>query len=89
MITSGEYQLILRNDFMSFIHRSFYELNPQTELLIAPYIEIMAAKLEACRQGKVKRLIINLPPRYLKSHCAARSSTGRTGHLCQLWAGPG
>jgi len=71
MISSGEYQLILRNDFMSFIQRSFYELNPQTELLIAPYIESMAAKLEDCRQGKIKRLIINLPPRYLKSHCAS------------------
>ena len=71
MISSAEYQAILRHDFMSFIERSFYELNPQTELLIAPYIEIMAAKLEACRQGNIKRLIINLPPRYLKSHCAS------------------
>ena len=75
MISPAEYQVILRNDFMSFIEKSFYELNPQTELRIAPYIEIMAAKLEACRQGKIKRLIINLPPRYLKSHCASVAFT--------------
>lgn len=71
MVTHKEYQTILKHDFMSFIERSFYELNPQTKLLIAPYIEVMATKLEACRQGKIKRLIINLPPRYLKSHCAS------------------
>ena len=48
---------------MSFIERSFYELNPQTPFLTAPYIELMASKLEACRHGKIKRLIIDLPPR--------------------------
>lgn len=71
MITPEEYRVILQQDFMSFIERSFYELNPQTDLLMDPYIEVMAAKLEACRQGRIKRLIINLPPRYLKSHCAS------------------
>src|SRR3984893_17760956 len=62
---------ILRCDLMSFIERSFYELNPQTELLLAPHIELIAAKLEACRRGRINRLIINLPPRQLKSHCAS------------------
>lgn len=71
MVTHKEYQTILKHDFMSFIERSFYEFNPQTKLLIAPYIKVMATKLEACRQGEIKRLIINLPPRYLKSHCAS------------------
>jgi predicted phage terminase large subunit-like protein len=31
---------------------------------------MMATKLEACRQGKIRRLIINVPPRNLKSHCS-------------------
>jgi predicted phage terminase large subunit-like protein len=35
------------------------------------HIEVMAAKLEACRQGKIRRLIINIPPRHLKSLCAS------------------
>src|SRR3984893_15846899 len=66
-----DYTAILRRDFMSFIARSFYELNPQTELLVAPHIELIAARLEACRRGQITRLIINLPPRQLKSHCAS------------------
>jgi predicted phage terminase large subunit-like protein len=66
-----DYAAILRRDLMSFIERAFYELNPQTELLSAPHIELIAAKLEACRRGQINRLIINLPPRQLKSHCAS------------------
>ena len=71
MISSSEYRFILRNDLMSFIERAFYELNPQTQFLHGPHIEMIASKLEACLQGKIKRLIINQPPRGLKSHCAS------------------
>lgn len=56
---------------MSFLEATFYELNPGTRLQLSWYIEMMAAKLEDCRKGKIKRLIINLPPRYLKSHCVS------------------
>lgn len=69
-ISMDEYHAILRNDLASFIERSFLELNPQTEFLRARYIELMAAALEKCRTGETKRLIINLPPRTLKSHAA-------------------
>jgi hypothetical protein len=71
MLFADDYNHILKHDFMSFIERSFYELNPQTPFLGAPYIELMASKLEACRYGRTKRLIINLPPRQLKSHSAS------------------
>jgi predicted phage terminase large subunit-like protein len=67
-VTLDEYKLILRTDFTSFIERSFYELNPQAAFLVSPYIELIASKLEGCRRGEIKRLIINLPPRSLKSH---------------------
>ena len=70
-LTPEEYEYILRNDPMSFVERSFYELNPQTPLVGGGHIEVIAAKLDACRQGKIKRLIINVPPRHLKSHCAS------------------
>jgi predicted phage terminase large subunit-like protein len=73
MLTADEYYQLLRQDFMSFIERAFYELNPQTPFISGPHIEMMAAKLEACRRGKIKRLIINLPPRGLKSHCSSIS----------------
>src|SRR6202047_2171151 len=66
-----DYAAILRRDLMSFIERSFYELNPQTDLQRPPLLELIAAKLEAWRRGRINRLIINLPPRQLKSHCAS------------------
>lgn len=74
-MTETEYLELLRTDFLSYLHWAFFELNPAEKLLLAPYIELMASKLEACRLGKIKRLIINLPPRYLKSHCASVAFT--------------
>ena len=69
-LTMSEYQTLLRQDFCGFIERSFYELNPETEFLPNWHIETLAAELESCRCGDTKRLIINVPPRSLKSHCA-------------------
>jgi hypothetical protein len=31
------------------------------------HLEVIAAKLTAVREGKIRRLIINLPPRHVKS----------------------
>lgn len=62
---------VLRTDFPSFIHRGFDTLNPGTTFLPNWHIDLMAYQLERCRRGEIKRLIINLPPRGLKSHCAS------------------
>ena len=35
------------------------------------HLEVIAAKLTEVRQGKIRRLIINLPPRHLKSLMAS------------------
>jgi predicted phage terminase large subunit-like protein len=70
-VSFDEYRVLLRNDLMSFIERSFYELNPQANFIAGEYIELLAATLEKCCTGKTKRLIINLPPRTLKSHAAS------------------
>jgi predicted phage terminase large subunit-like protein len=70
-ISEREYQALLRNDLYLFIQRSFYELNPQTKYLPNWHIEEIAQTLEDCRLGTTKRLIINVPPRSLKSHCAS------------------
>ena len=69
--TRAEYTAMLRRDFCSFTQRCFHELNPQGRFLANWHIEVLAAKLEACRQGKIRRLIINVPPRHLKSLCAS------------------
>jgi predicted phage terminase large subunit-like protein len=70
-MTHEEFETLLRTDFTAFIERSFYELNPQTTFFPSSYIELLASKLEACRRGECTRLIINLPPRSLKSHVAS------------------
>ena len=59
LLTPEEYRTVLRQDFYTFLHRAFYELNPQTVFLPNWHIELMAAKLEACRLGHSRRLIIN------------------------------
>jgi len=66
-----EVQAFLRCDLALFIERSFSELNPQTQYLHNWHIEVVADALEQCRTGKLKRLIINLPPRSLKSLMAS------------------
>ena len=58
-LTPAEYQALLRQDFATFARRCFYELNPQTELAMNWHLEVIAAKLTAVRQGRIRRLIIN------------------------------
>src|ERR1700676_2568237 len=75
-LSRDEYEYFLRRNLMSFVERSFYELNPHTKFLNSPHIEVLISKLESCRQGKIRRLIINLPPRSLKSLCASIAFPG-------------
>jgi predicted phage terminase large subunit-like protein len=70
-LTPEEYRVLLRNDFATFVERAFYELNPHTDFITGQYIDLLAAALEKCRTGQTKRLIVNLPPRTLKSHAAS------------------
>ncbi|MGD1212633.1 MAG: phage terminase large subunit [Candidatus Acidiferrales bacterium] len=70
-ISREELRAFLRHDFVTFVEGSFNQLNPQTEYLHNWHIEVIAAFLEECRLGKLRRLIINLPPRSLKSHMAS------------------
>src|SRR5437016_12768077 len=70
-LSAQELCLILKEDLTSFIERSFYELHPGHRLDLAPHIEVIATRLQAVRRGEIKRLLINLPPRHLKSHCVS------------------
>src|SRR5207245_7426122 len=51
--------------------RCFYQLNPSTRFMMNWHIEVLASMLDDCRKGKVRRLIINVPPRSLKSLAAS------------------
>src|SRR5438445_5586124 len=70
-LTRAEYDTVLRQDFGTFVARCFHDLNPQTELARSWHLDVIAAKLTAVRQGTIRRLIINLPPRHLKSLLAS------------------
>src|SRR6266404_3162285 len=70
-LSPREYDAILRSDHGYFAARCFQDLNPQTELAMNWHLEVIAAKLTAVREGKIRRLIINLPPRHLKSLMAS------------------
>ncbi len=70
-VTRAELQAFLRLDFAAFVERSFYELNPDAVYLHNGHIEVIAEALEQCRTGRLRRLIINVPPRSLKSITAS------------------
>ena len=64
-------EAILRLDFPSFIAKVFSVINPGADYHANWHIELIAQYLEAVRQGQIKRLIINMPPRALKSVCVS------------------
>jgi predicted phage terminase large subunit-like protein len=70
-MSAAEYQVFVRNDPYTFMHRAFRELNPRSSFFHNWHNELIASKLEACRRGDITRLIVNVPPRSLKSHAAA------------------
>ena len=55
---------ICRLEFVSFIEAAFNLLNPGRRFLINWHIWSLAYHLEQVRLGQIKRLIINLPPRF-------------------------
>jgi predicted phage terminase large subunit-like protein len=56
-----------RLDFVSFTEAAFNLLAPGRPFLMNWHIRALAYQLEQVRLGRIKRLIINLPPRFLKS----------------------
>ena len=62
---------LLRQDFSSFIGKVFYTINPGAEYQANWHIDLTADYLEAVRSGAIKRLVINMPPRTLKSVCVS------------------
>jgi hypothetical protein len=60
-------QAVCRNDFVSFVRKCYHTLSPGSPFHPNWHILAMAYHLEQVRLGKIKRLIINVPPRSLKS----------------------
>jgi hypothetical protein len=62
---------LLRNDLSSFIWKSFHTILPGTPYLPNWHIEAIIYQLMRVRQGEISRLLINQPPRSLKSICVS------------------
>jgi hypothetical protein len=60
-------EAVLRADFRAFAHKVFQTLAPGQTYIPNWHIEAIADRLEQVRRGKVRRQIINMPPRSLKS----------------------
>ena len=59
--------MALRGDLATFIHYTFNTVVPGQRYHHNWHIEAMAWFLQRCATGEVKRLLITVPPRYLKS----------------------
>lgn len=66
---------LYRSDFMSFLKFAFRELHPGKQLEGNWHVDVMADRLERLLRGDVKRLMINIPPRSLKSFCGSIALT--------------
>jgi hypothetical protein len=62
---------ILRNDLASFIAKSFGTIDGSQAFLPNWHIDLIADHLERAYRGEIKRLVITMPPRNLKSICAS------------------
>ncbi len=62
---------VLRNDFRAFIHKVFNTLSPGQDYVRNWHIDALAWQLERVRLGKDRRVIVNMPPRALKSITAS------------------
>jgi len=59
--------LVLRTDFYSYIRKVFHEVTGGEEFIDSWHLRVICDTLEQCRAGEIKRLVINVPPRSLKS----------------------
>lgn len=57
----------IRRSFREFIKPAWQALEPDTPLLWNWHIDCLAEHLEAVSYGQINRLLINIPPRFLKS----------------------
>jgi len=64
-------RIILRNRLRLYIREAWHVVEPSTVYLENWHIDLIAEYLEAVTAGQIKRLLINMPPRYAKSTCVS------------------
>ncbi|MEL6243835.1 MAG: phage terminase large subunit [Pseudomonadota bacterium] len=67
MYTQTEFDAVLRADFLAFLARAFGSASGSGVLLENWHHEAISHRLDRVRSGDTTRLIVTMPPRYLKS----------------------
>jgi hypothetical protein len=62
---------LLRQNFNAFVEKAFAALAPGQDFDPGWHLQAIAYQLERVRSGEIRRLIINMPPRSLKSIMAS------------------
>ena len=65
------FRALLRRDFPAFVRKVFATLESGQAFVSNWHLEAIAYQLERVRRGEIRRLIINMPPRSLKSVTAS------------------
>jgi hypothetical protein len=65
------FKALVRSDFRVFVEKVFVTLSPGQSFIPSWHIGAIGWQLERVRRGECRRLIINLPPRSLKSIAAS------------------
>ena len=78
------FHALLRKDFKAFVCKVFAEVSPQSLYLDNWHIDVICAELERMIKEENTRLIINIPPRYMKSIiCSVAFPAFILGHFPQ------
>lgn len=70
-ITVEDLKLLYRHDLYSFIRFAFQILHPGVPYLDNWHVKLLADHLARVERGEITRLVINMPPRMLKSFCVS------------------
>lgn len=65
--STRHYDHVLRHDLSAFITQAFHTVNPASPFAPNWHIDLIADYLEATRRCEITRLLINMPPRMMKS----------------------
>ena len=67
----AEVRALIRDEFYSFLMRCFAELHAGRRYSPAGTPKFWPQSFRACKKADVKRLVVNVPPRHLKSLAAS------------------
>lgn len=70
-MSKNVFNALLRTKLSAFIEKTYLTVAASQPYVRNWHIELIADALEKCARGEIRRLIINLPPRSLKSICAS------------------